>query len=570
LAQAAVSGRRISICSVVRIVSRPPSAQPYPVLTVATMAASESILDRDLRRLQELIARGDLVHPVPDASDSKISFADMAYGLAVACDRAPEVPPAARGLEKVEAFLRDLRCGGVNCSAPEFPQHLVLILCDGMGNAVLDTHLREEKARGTSFLLRHNDPTRMRAVFPATTPAALSTLATGVYPGQHGAPGWELRDQKCCEFPCEASACTAPVQIRVLHAEVSDMRRNDGSGADIRESGFTDLQEDVFFAKPWMGARGEKARQTAVAPANKPRLLVYLNAYNGTDFTNWFEGIRSEGLCCPEADASEADANATIIEKLNETALDTLKTSEGPELAIKYFGEAVDMALKNLHELHVRGESTFTYIYTAHPDKHMHQLGVEHGSVGEIVRGLDREIARLWQGVQGMMGAKGTKRRDVGDAGPPAGSRAAMMVTADHGHVTVRPEDMVVLPDELTRMLDYANCGATGKGRHAYLHAKPGLASRVARRWGTIPELHDNFLLLRVDDADAAGLFGPEREVDVRVRPRLGDFVVVALGAKTIITPGEEVKLKHAGVTVGAHGSLTKAEMQIPYVMVKC
>ena len=64
---------------------------------------------------------------------------------------------------------------------------------DGMGVNLLQQHLAPEH-----FLRAAVDrsSTSLRAVFPATTPAALTTLATATWPGQHGLPGWDLRDQK--------------------------------------------------------------------------------------------------------------------------------------------------------------------------------------------------------------------------------------------------------------------------------------------------------------------------------------------------------------------------------------
>ena len=73
-------------------------------------------------------------------------------------------------------------------------KHIVLILCDGMGNSIIDSTSREasSKSKGegdagnVSFFIRNNQPSRLRAVFPSTTPAALTTLATATWPGRHG------------------------------------------------------------------------------------------------------------------------------------------------------------------------------------------------------------------------------------------------------------------------------------------------------------------------------------------------------------------------------------------------
>ena len=82
-------------------------------------------------------------------------------------------------------------------------RHIVLILCDGMGNSIIDSTSREasSKSKGeggagnASFFIRNNQPSRLRAVFPSTTPAALTTLATATWPGRHGKKFYSRRVQ---------------------------------------------------------------------------------------------------------------------------------------------------------------------------------------------------------------------------------------------------------------------------------------------------------------------------------------------------------------------------------------
>ena len=62
-------------------------------------------------------------------------------------------------------------------------EQIVFVLVDGLGCNLLATLPPD------AFLRRA--PTReLRAVFPSTTAAAVTTLATGAWPGQHAAPGW--------------------------------------------------------------------------------------------------------------------------------------------------------------------------------------------------------------------------------------------------------------------------------------------------------------------------------------------------------------------------------------------
>ncbi len=60
--------------------------------------------------------------------------------------------------------------------------HLVLVLVDGMGmSAFADPAMAH---------LRQRVRLEIDSVFPATTACAMTTVATGLWPGQHGVPGW--------------------------------------------------------------------------------------------------------------------------------------------------------------------------------------------------------------------------------------------------------------------------------------------------------------------------------------------------------------------------------------------
>ena len=60
--------------------------------------------------------------------------------------------------------------------------HLVIVLVDGMGMAALDEPAFAD--------LRGRVRMELDSVFPATTACAITTVATGLWPGRHGIPGW--------------------------------------------------------------------------------------------------------------------------------------------------------------------------------------------------------------------------------------------------------------------------------------------------------------------------------------------------------------------------------------------
>ena len=61
-------------------------------------------------------------------------------------------------------------------------ERLVLVLVDGMGMAALADPAFADLRGGVRM--------ELDAVFPATTACAMTTLATGLWPAQHGVPGW--------------------------------------------------------------------------------------------------------------------------------------------------------------------------------------------------------------------------------------------------------------------------------------------------------------------------------------------------------------------------------------------
>jgi hypothetical protein len=63
-------------------------------------------------------------------------------------------------------------------------EHVVFVLIDGLGAAFLETH-----ADSAPFL-SSNVTQELQAIFPSTTAAALTSLATAAFPSQHGILSW--------------------------------------------------------------------------------------------------------------------------------------------------------------------------------------------------------------------------------------------------------------------------------------------------------------------------------------------------------------------------------------------
>jgi hypothetical protein len=139
----------------------------------------------------------------------------------------------------------------------------------------------------------------------------------------------------------------------------------------------------------------------------------------------------------------------------------------------------------------------------------------------------------------------------VVDVLPPG---ALLAVTADHGMVPMTSTvdyDAEPQLQEGVRLL-----GGEPRVRHVY--TEPGAAGDVLATWRNT--LGDRALVVTREQAIHEGWFGT---VSDRVRPRIGDVVAAALGELCVIrTVKEPLESGFRGV----HGSLTPAEMLVPFL----
>ena len=134
-------------------------------------------------------------------------------------------------------------------------------------------------------------------------------------------------------------------------------------------------------------------------------------------------------------------------------------------------------------------------------------------------------------------------------------SDAALVVTADHGMVTVPPEGFVELtdhPDLLagTRVL-------AGDPRAVHLHVRPGAGAGVLAAWRA--HVDGRAHVRTRDEAIAAGWFGPD--VATHVASRIGDVVVSAA------RPEVAWVYEGAARMPGQHGALTPEEVRVPAIV---
>lgn len=172
----------------------------------------------------------------------------------------------------------------------------------------------------------------------------------------------------------------------------------------------------------------------------------------------------------------------------------------------------------------------FVYAYYEGIDKVAHEYG--------LGRHYDRELAWVDHLVAELLAAL------------PSGT--CLAVTADHGQVEVG-DNLVELDAGVRDHLSMQS----GEGRFRWLHARPGRAAQLREA----AEVHaDTGWIVSRDQMIDEGWFGPR--IDQTVRNRLGDVALVARDPVAYIDPLDTGPY----ALIGRHGSMTEAEMLVPFV----
>ena len=178
----------------------------------------------------------------------------------------------------------------------------------------------------------------------------------------------------------------------------------------------------------------------------------------------------------------------------------------------------------------VRAGEPFVYAYYEGVDKVAHEYGLgEH--FGAELRWVDHLVAELLSRL-------------------PAGT--CLAVTADHGQVEVG-DNLVELDPGVRDHLSMQS----GEGRFRWLHARPGRSRQLLE--AAQAHAGTGWVVSR-DQMIEEGWFGPR--VTDSARSRLGDVALVARDPVAYVDPLDSGPYQ----LIGRHGSLTEAEMLVPFI----
>ena len=285
-------------------------------------------------------------------------------------------------------------------------------------------------------------------VVPSTTPAALTSITTGLPPSRHGITGFRFRHERGV--------------LNAIRWQLADGSRPPEPGHVQKERAF----------------------------AGRPVPVVTKAMFRTTGFTAaHMHGARFHGW----------QTTSVLIEEVR---------------ALVGAGEP------------------FVYAYYSGVDEVAHAHGIESAFYPSELAATDRLVGELR------------------DALP---EDAALVVTADHGQVQVGPDGWRSLAPLHHLVETYA-----GDGRFRHLHAKPGSAAALH---AAAEELHGGEAwVFRREQLLDEGWLGPDPVP--AVYRRVGDVVLAARAAVGFIDP----TLPYEAELIGAHGSITPAEVEVPLV----
>ncbi len=173
---------------------------------------------------------------------------------------------------------------------------VVVALVDGLGSSALHEHAA--LAPYLTALRDAPDSATLTSVFPTTTPIALTSLGTGLTPGEHGITGLVLRLSggqllNTLAIPAEAD-------LRALQPRSTAFERAEAAGVQVTRVGPAAFDGQGLTEAGLRGGRyaaaesgGERVAATAAAVRGPGRSLAYVY-YGDLDATGHRAGVCSE------------------------------------------------------------------------------------------------------------------------------------------------------------------------------------------------------------------------------------------------------------------------------------
>lgn len=207
-----------------------------------------------------------------------------------------------------------------------------------------------------------------------------------------------------------------------------------------------------------------------------------------------------------------------------------------------------DLIIKLKNQLTAHNSRNYLFVYW---DK-LDSLGHEYGPDSNLCKIELSKISHLFL-------SEFVKRIDK-----QTRKRTLLIITADHGQITVNPKETIYLNRDEILMKNLCRNGdgeiilPTGSARDIYLHIEEKNLKKIYKYLEN--KLKNKADVIFTDKAIALGLFG-QNEINNKFRSRLGNLMLLPYNNHTIWREYKGKKFEY----LGHHGGLSKEEMVIPF-----
>ncbi len=186
------------------------------------------------------------------------------------------------------------------------------------------------------------------------------------------------------------------------------------------------------------------------------------------------------------------------------------------------------------------------YIYAYWPefDSLNHKYGVGHKKSEKHFKEIEKKLTNLVKGLKG--------------------TNTLLIVTADHGFINNSPEKIIKLEDH-PKMKECLTLPLSGEGRVAYCYVHPDKARQFENYvQKNLSKYCHIFKSQNLINKNYFGLFEP----NPKLRDRVGDYILIF--KENYIIKDIIKKKKKRKENIGHHGGVSKEEMIVPLILIKC
>ena len=269
------------------------------------------------------------------------------------------------------------------------------------------------------------------------------------------------------------------------------------------------------------------------------KILPFAPRIGGASFDE--RGVKMRDILEVDAFTSKIKAKSFVIspEYILKTAFNKHTASKAKLRGYKDFNGFIRETTKAVKS----PGKKYVYAYWPDIDTFSHEFGVGSSKHEKHFKEIDKKIKKFVEKIKG--------------------TNTTLIITADHGLINTPKEKVILLKDH-PKFVECLTMPRSGEGRLAYFYVHPSKTKQfegyVKQHFSHCCEMYKSEDLIR---RNFFGLGAPNKKLFDRV----GDYVLVM---KENYIMKDVLLGEHENKNIGHHGGVSKEEMHVPLIVLKC